>query len=127
MILLYIAVGGGIGAVARYGLGGWVQDRSGFLFPWGTFIVNVLGSLLIGFSFRYMEAVRLTPEARAFVTVGLLGAFTTFSTFSYETVKLLEDGALLRAALYSLASLLLGVIAVYAGMLAAGLIVHARG
>lgn len=127
MIWLYIAVGGGLGAVARYGLGGWVQARAGFEFPWGTLAVNLLGALLIGFAVRYLEAIRLGPELRALVTVGLLGAFTTFSTFSYETVTLLEDGAWLRATLYSLGSLTLGVLAVLVGMGTAGIIVQARG
>ncbi len=127
MIWLYIAAGGAAGAVARYGLAGWVQDRTGFQFPWGTLVVNVLGSLLIGAALRYLEATPAAPEVRALVTVGLLGAFTTFSTFSYETVGLLEEGALARAAGYSLGSLLLGVVAVYIGMSTAGFIIHARG
>ncbi len=124
---LWIAVGGGVGAVARYGLSGWVQDRAGFGFPWGTFVVNVAGSLLIGFALHYMEAVRLAPEVRAFVAVGLLGAFTTFSTFSYETVTLLEDGAVSRAALYAAGSVAIGLLAVYAGMAAAGVVLGVRG
>ena len=127
MIWLYIAVGGAAGAMARYGLAGWVQDRAGFQFPWGTLLVNVLGSALIGGALRYLEATPAPAEVRALVTVGLLGAFTTFSTFSYETVGLLEDGALGRAVVYSLGSLTLGIVAVYAGMSAAGFIVHVRG
>ncbi len=127
MIWLYIAVGGAVGAMARYGLGGWVQDRAGFQFPWGTLVVNLLGCLLIGFFMRYVESARLSPELRAMVTVGLLGAFTTFSTFSYETVALLEEGVWARAALYSFGSLLLGVIAVYTGLAAASFIVQLRG
>jgi CrcB protein len=115
MILLYIAIGGAAGALARYGLGGWIQGRAGFGFPWGTLVVNVLGCLLIGFALRYLEAVRLTPEVRAFVGVGLLGAFTTFSTFGYETVALLEEGAWTRAAAYTLGSVILGIAAVYLG------------
>jgi CrcB protein len=127
MIWIYIAAGGAIGAVGRYGLAGWIQDRTGFLFPWGTFVVNVVGSLLIGAALRYLEAVPVSAETRALVTVGLLGAFTTFSTFSYETVGLLEEGALAKAAAYSLGSLVLGVVAVYVGVSAASFIVHARG
>ena len=63
MILLYIALGGAAGAVARYGLGGWVQGRLGHDFPWGTLVVNVLGSLLIGLALRYLEAVDSSPPA----------------------------------------------------------------
>lgn len=124
MTLLYIAVGGAAGALARYGLGGWVQDRAGFGFPWGTLVVNVLGCLLIGFALRYVEAARMSAEVRAFVGVGVLGAFTTFSTFGYETVALLEEGAWGRAAGYTFGSLLLGVAAVFVGVVLSGSLVR---
>lgn len=127
ILVLYVAVGGAVGAVARYGLGGWVQERAGFGFPLGTLVVNVLGSVLIGFAVRYVEVMRTTPEVRALVAVGLLGAFTTFSTYSYETVSLLEDGEWLRAGLYAVGSLLLGLAAVYAGLWAAALVLPGRG
>ena len=126
MIWLYVAVGGAAGAVARYGLGGWIQDRTGFGFPWGTMVENLLGCLLIGFSIRYLEAIRLPAELRALVGVGVLGAFTTFSTFSYETVGLLEEGAWGRAAAYSLGSLLLGIVAVYLGVSISRSLLHLR-
>lgn len=126
MIWLYIAAGGAVGAVARYGLGGWVHERAGFAFPWGTLVVNVVGSLLIGFALQYLEASRLAPEVRALIAVGVLGAFTTFSTFSYETVSLLEAGAWGRAAAYAFGSVLLGVLAVYAGISLAGQLLHLR-
>lgn len=126
MIWVYVAVGGAAGAVARYGLGGWIQDRAGFGFPWGTLVVNVLGCLLIGFAIRYLEATRLPAELRALVGVGFLGAFTTFSTFSYETVGLLEEGAWGRAAAYSLGSLLLGIVAVYLGVSISRFLLHPR-
>lgn len=127
MIWLFIALGGSVGAVARYGLGGWIQDRAGFQFPWGTLVVNLVGSLLVGFALRYLEGVRVGPEMRALVAVGLLGAFTTFSTFSYETVALLEEGALSRALAYCVGSLVLGLLAVYAGIAGAGVLLHLRG
>lgn len=126
MIWLYIAIGGAAGAVARYGLGGWIQDRAGFGFPWGTLVVNVLGCLLIGFAVRYLETVRLPAELRALMGVGVLGAFTTFSTFSYETVALMEEGAWGRAAAYSLGSLALGIVAVYAGTSLSRFFLHLR-
>ncbi len=127
MTLLFIALGGAAGALARYGLAGWVQDRAGFGFPAGTMVVNVLGCLLIGFAMRYLEAVRLAPDVRALVTVGMLGAFTTFSTFSYETVALLEDGAWTRAAGYAAGSVVLGLAAVYAGVFLSAYVLQARG
>ena len=126
MTLLYVALGGAAGAVARYGLGGWVQGLAGFGFPWGTLVVNLVGSLLIGFAVRYLEAVHLAPDLRALVTIGLLGAFTTFSTFTLETVTLLEDGAWGRAGAYAFGSLFLGLAAVYVGMTVAGQYLHAR-
>jgi len=127
MTLLYIAIGGAIGAVARYTLGGWVQDRVAFDFPLGTLAVNMIGSLLIGFAIRYMEAVRLPVDLRALITIGLLGAFTTFSTLSYETFALLAKGAWFRAGLNAVGHLLLGLGAVYAGVAIAVQILHARG
>lgn len=126
MTLLYIAVGGAAGALARYGLAGWVHQRAGFAFPWGTLVVNVLGSLLIGFALRYFEAVRLSPDVRALVAVGILGGFTTFSTFSYETVALMQDGAWSRAASYAFGSLFLGIAAVFAGIIICGVILQPR-
>jgi CrcB protein len=126
MILLYIAFGGAAGSLARYGLSGLVQHRAGFGFPWGTLVVNVLGCLLIGLSLRYLEGMRLAPEMRALVGVGVLGAFTTFSTFSYETVALLEDGAWGRAAGYAGGSLALGIVAVYVGITLSGYLLHVR-
>lgn len=127
MMWLYVAAGGAFGALARYGVTGWVQDRSGFEFPWGTLSVNMLGSVMIGLSLRYLDAAPVSPEVRALVSVGLLGAFTTFSTFSYEIVSLLEAGAFTRAFGYALGSLFLGVIAVYVGMWAAGFVIQVRG
>lgn len=126
MTLLYIALGGAAGAMARYGLEGWVQNRVGFAFPWGTLVVNVSGCLLIGAALRYLEAVRLSPDVRALVAVGVLGAFTTFSTFGYETVALLEDGAWVRAAAYAFGSLILGIGAVYVGISISAYVLQAR-
>lgn len=127
VLLLYIAAGGAAGALARYGLGGWVHGWMGDRFPWGTFVVNGTGSLLIGFALRYLEGVPASPELRALVTVGLLGAFTTFSTYTYETVALLRDRAWLRAALYSLGSLGFGLAAVGAGLALGSFVLRARG
>ena len=86
MMLLWIAFGGALGAVARYGLGGWVHSWMGMRFPWGTLVVNLAGSLLIGFLIRGLEGSAVAPEMRAVLTIGLLGAFTTFSAYTFETV-----------------------------------------
>jgi CrcB protein len=116
VLVLYIALGGALGAVARYGLGGWIHAWAGHGFPWGTFAINAIGSFLIGLSLRYLEGIAAAPELRALMTVGILGAFTTFSTFTYETIMLLQEGAWARAALYALGSLLIGLLAVASGL-----------
>ena len=127
MILLYLAAGGIAGTWARHGLGRWVQASAGDGFPWGTFVVNLLGSFLLGFLIRAMEGASVSPETRAMLTVGFCGAFTTFSTFTHETVVLLQEGAWARAAAYALGSLLLGLAALAAGLGTAGLLVGAKG
>ncbi|MDZ7781080.1 MAG: fluoride efflux transporter CrcB [Gemmatimonadota bacterium] len=116
MTLLYIALGGAAGALARYGLGGWVQNRIAVAFPWGTLTVNVIGCLLIGLSIPYLEALRVKPDVRMLVAVGVLGAFTTFSAFGYETVALLREGAWPRAVGYVGASVILGIGMVWVGI-----------
>lgn len=126
-VLVVVAAGGAAGAVARYGLGGWIHGWAGAWMPWGTFGINLLGSLLIGFAVGYLESVPVGPEVRALITVGFLGAFTTFSTYAYETVALLRDGAWVRASLYSVGSLLLGLAAVALGLGLASLVLRTRG
>jgi CrcB protein len=116
MILLALAAGGVLGTLARYALAGWVHTWAGTAFPWGTFAVNVLGSFLLGFALRGSEAAALSPETRALLTTGFCGAFTTFSTLSWETVALLQAGAWGRAGAYALGSLGLGLAAVWAGL-----------
>ncbi len=116
MILLSLAVGGILGTLARYGLAGWVQGWAGASFPWGTFAVNLLGSFLLGLALRGSEAAAFSPETRALLTTGFCGAFTTFSTLSWETVALLQAGAWGRAGAYALGSLGLGLAAVWAGL-----------
>ena len=112
-----VAVAGALGALARYGIGSVVSARYSGAFPLGTFLINVSGSFLLGLLFAVLtEQVLLSPALRATVTVGFLGAFTTFSTFSLETFRLLEDGALGVAALNALGSLAAGLVAVWLGV-----------
>jgi len=96
LIFLYIGIGGFIGAVLRFIISGWVQRIFGSFFPYGTLSVNVLGSLLIGFLVMLFEDM-ISPEWKALAITGLLGALTTFSTFSYETVVMLQEGIFLKA------------------------------
>jgi CrcB protein len=113
MSVLWVALGGAVGAVARYGVGLGAARWLGLGFPWGTLIVNVLGGLAMGYL-----AARVGPEQTALrlgLGVGVLGGFTTFSAFSLETVKLMEHQPGL-AALYALASVALCVGACWAGL-----------
>jgi fluoride exporter len=110
MLLLAVAVGGGAGALGRYLCTRWIHARTGTAFPWGTLAVNVLGSFL-----PLLATSEVAAPLRAFTTVGLLGSFTTFSTFASETVRLLEQKQKVRALIYVAASLLLGLLSVATG------------
>ena len=113
-----IAVAGAIGALARYGLEGLVSRRLPGAFPWGTFAVNVSGAFVLGFVFTVMtEQFTVAPWIRGAVTIGLLGAYTTFSTLSFESYRLLEDGAIGIAAANMFGSLAAGLGAVYLGVI----------
>jgi CrcB protein len=119
-MLWYIAAGSAIGGVSRYLLGGILQRQAGGTFPLGTLVINLSGSFLLGLILRYaVETPTLTPETRAFLTVGFCGGYTTFSTFSYETVALMEDGQWPRAALYVALSVALSLLATFLGIAAA--------
>lgn len=120
MLYLYLAAGGVIGTLARYGLGKWIPTWAGTDFPWHTFAINLAGSLVLGFAVRAFESLATSPEVRGFVAIGFCGAFTTFSTFSLETLGLMQRGEWGRAAAYALGSVALGLLAVYVGMALAG-------
>jgi CrcB protein len=125
--LVYVALGGALGALARYGISGWVYDRMGEAFPWGTLVVNVLGCLLIGAAARWLQVSAASPAVRPFLMIGLLGAFTTFSTFSYEAVALVQDGQWARAFLYVGGSVVVGLLAMVAGMATVTALTRAGG
>jgi fluoride exporter len=117
--IVAIAVAGSLGALARYGLDGFVSRRLPTAFPWGTFAVNITGAFVLGFLMTLMtEQLTTAPWLRSGLTIGLLGAYTTFSTLSYETYRLLEDGALGLAAANMLGSAAAGLFAVYLGVVA---------
>jgi CrcB protein len=112
-----LVVFGAAGTLARYGLQGLVQHRTGTGFPSGTLVVNLLGCFLLGGIAEYgLTHLALPPEWRIGITVGFFGAFTTFSTFSWETVQLLRDGEWMRGSVYVLASVIGGIVAVVFGM-----------
>ncbi len=96
--LAIIALGGGIGSVSRYLVTIWAAERFGSAFPYGTLLVNVAGSFIIGlFMTLFLERIELDPQWRLFIAVGFLGGLTTFSSFSYETLRLVQEGAMSQA------------------------------
>jgi CrcB protein len=112
-----IAIAGSLGALARYGLEGAVSRRTAGAFPWGTFVVNISGAFVLGLIFTVLtEHLAVQPWVRSTATIGFLGAYTTFSTFSFETYRLVEDGAIGLALANALGSLAAGLVAVYAGI-----------
>ncbi|HEX9774376.1 MAG TPA: fluoride efflux transporter CrcB [Actinomycetota bacterium] len=116
MRTLWIGLAGFAGAVSRYAVEGWVSNRTRGDLPWGTLVVNVSGCFLLGFLFALLtERFLPHPHVRAALTIGFLGAYTTFSTLAFETMRLAEDGAGLLAAANVAASLGAGLVAVYAG------------
>lgn len=115
-MIWYIALGSAIGGMLRYLLGGWIQRAAGHGFPLGTLVINVSGSLALGLLLRWASyPPTLNPDLRAFLTVGLCGGFTTFSTFSAESITLMQDGQWGKAMTYVLLSVTLSLAATAAG------------
>lgn len=117
MRITLLVVFGALGTLARYGLQGLVQHRAGSSFPAGTVVVNLIGCFLLGGIAEYaMTHLSVPPEWRIGITVGFLGAFTTFSTFTFEAVRLMQEGEWMRAWTYILVSVIGGMVAIVAGM-----------
>jgi CrcB protein len=115
---LVVLAGAGIGGVIRYAAGSWIMGKYGGRFPLGTFIINVTGSFLIGILMTLLtERWQPHPNWRLFLVVGLLGGYTTFSSFEYETLQAMQDGARPMAALYVTGSVALGYLGVWLGTL----------
>jgi CrcB protein len=120
MIWWYVALGSAVGGVARFALSVLVQQRVGPSFPVGTLVVNISGSFVLGLILRYALGTQaITPEVRALLTTGFCGGYTTFSTFTYDTMLLLEDGQTSRAGLYVLLSVGLSLAGAWLGILGA--------
>jgi fluoride exporter len=120
MIRNYITIfiGGGLGASLRYWLSGFIPKWAGSSFPYGILAVNIIGCFFIGFLMSTMEdRFMVNPTLRIFLTIGILGGFTTFSTFSYETIAMLRDSEFLKASLYVGLSLALGLGGTHIGSL----------
>ena len=117
---LLIALGGALGSIARYWVGSTIAGRMGIRFPYGTLIVNLTACVIIGFSLTYLgRRANLNPAWRFLIPIGFIGAYSTFSTYEWETLSTLRSGAFFLAALYAVGSLVLGLVAVWGGSLLA--------
>ena len=127
---LWIAIGGALGSMARYGMSSLIAARFGELFPWGTLIVNISGCFVIGL-FAGLTGpdgrVMVAPDLRTFVTVGICGGYTTFSSFSLQTLNLLREGDMLRGGANIALSVAACMLAVWIGVVAAAAINRLRG
>ena len=112
-----IFVGGGIGALSRYLFAGIVQSRTDSIFPWGTLAVNLLGCFIIGFLWTLFEFLPVSVTLRLFFITGILGGFTTFSSYGVETLNLARDGELLHAAANIMVSNIAGIALVFCGVI----------
>jgi CrcB protein len=120
MAYLLIGLGGFFGANARYLVAGWITERFGSSFPYGTLVINVTGSFILGFFVIFIaERLVVHPNWRLFFVIGFLGAYTTFSTFSFENFALIQERSYVSAVVNILSSVLLGLIAVVAGAIVA--------
>lgn len=119
-IAIAVAVCGAMGCLTRYYLSGWVYGILGRGFPYGTFVVNILGAFIIGLLMEFgLRSALIPPNLRVGLTVGFLGGLTTFSTFSYETFRLLEDGEFLIASMNVVLSVLVCLMFTWVGIIAA--------
>ena len=120
---LLIAIGGALGSIARYWVGSTIANRMGTKFPYGTFVINITACVVIGFSLSFLaRRADLNSGWRFLVPVGFIGAYSTFSTYEWETLSTIRDGAFFLAALYSAGSFILGLAAVWGGSVIAEII-----
>ena len=118
-----IAIGGALGSLARYLVGLIVINRMGSRFPYGTFVINMTACIIIGFTLTYFgKRADLSPAWRFFVPIGFIGAYSTFSTYEWETLATMRSGAFLLAGLYAVGSLVLGLAATWCGTVLADLL-----
>ena len=121
--VLLVALGGALGSVARYLVGGWISRRLGVSFPYGTLVINLMASFAIGFFLAFaQERAGLSPYWRLFIAVGFVGGYSTFSTYEYESIRLFQDGEMLLGAIYMVGSVAGGAIAAITGITIGSLI-----
>jgi fluoride exporter len=121
--LLYVVIGGGAGALLRYLISGLIQKNSSGIFPYGTLVVNLIGALLIGFLWELFQNINISSNIRVFLFMGLLGAFTTFSTFSLETLNLIREKENIQALINIVVSNISCLILVFLGSASAKLLI----
>ena len=127
-LVLAVALGSAVGGVARFLLSAWIEQRVASSFPYATLLVNISGSLLLGFLATWTyETAGVPAEVRGLLTAGFCSGYTTFSTFSLQTVALIEEGLLGRAAAYIALSVVLCALGAYAGVVGARHLVQLRG
>jgi CrcB protein len=120
---LLIAFGGALGSIARYWVGSTISGRVGARFPYGTFVINITACIIIGFTLTYLgKRADLNPAWRYLFPVGFIGAYSTFSTYEWETLSTMRSGAFAMGALYALGSLVLGLASVWVGTVLADLL-----
>ena len=115
--IIYIAIGGAIGAIARYMVSGIAYNYFGTGFPWGTLTVNLIGTFFMGFLWTFFDRMSFFPEIKVFVFIGFFGAFTTFSTYGFETLNFLHEKEIKLAVINFLANNIIGIGFVYLGMM----------
>lgn len=112
-----VAIGGAAGAMARFWLGGYIAERMGTKFPYGTFVINCSGSFVVGLAVTMLaERSHWSPNLRYLIPIGFVGAYTTFSTFEYETLRALQEGQVVAASLNVALSVLIGFLSVWLGV-----------
>jgi len=121
--LLFIAVGGALGTLSRYGISKFVNQATGAWFPWGTMTVNFIGLFIIGFLFELFDRSILSPQTRSFAIIGFLGGFTTFSSYGMETINLFRDGETGLGLLNIVLSNVIGLFLVVAGIILARIVI----
>ncbi len=120
---LYIALGGALGAIARYWVGAVVASKMGTRFPYGTLVINVTACVILGFTMTWLgQRAEINPAWRFLIPIGSVGAYSTFSTYEWETLSTLRSGAFALAALYAIGSFVLGLAAVWGGSVLAELL-----